>query len=218
MLVAFSVTPLGVGEDVGEIVAEAVRAVRESGLPNQTDAMFTTVEGDWDEAMAVVKKAVEAVAARAPRVSLVLKADLRPGRGEAGPQAERVEQNLALVVGSAAAVQSAVAFGWLERRVVPAIGEVGRLDVVMAVDEHARRSVVGGRPVGVDGGQACCLPDLRDREAGFLEVSDQPFRRPAHVAVVRWVGGNRRDRQPPAQCLRKLGGVRRDILPNVHEP
>jgi len=79
MLIAFSVTPLGVGEGVGEIVAEAVRVVRESGLPNQTDAMFTTVEGDWDEAMAVVKKAVEAVAARAPRVSLVLKADLRPG-------------------------------------------------------------------------------------------------------------------------------------------
>jgi uncharacterized protein (TIGR00106 family) len=79
MLIAFSVTPLGVGEGVGEIVAEAVRVVRESGLPNQTDAMFTTVEGDWDEAMAVVKKAVEAVAARAPRVSLVLKADVRPG-------------------------------------------------------------------------------------------------------------------------------------------
>ncbi|HXP55167.1 MAG TPA: MTH1187 family thiamine-binding protein [Streptosporangiaceae bacterium] len=79
MLVAFSVTPLGVGEAVGEIVAEAVRVVRASGLPNQTDAMFTTVEGDWDEAMAVVKQAVDAVAARAPRVSVVLKADLRPG-------------------------------------------------------------------------------------------------------------------------------------------
>jgi len=79
MLVAFSVTPLGVGENVGEIVAEAVRVVRASGLPNRTDAMFTTVEGDWDEAMAVVKRAVDAVAARAPRVSLVLKADLRPG-------------------------------------------------------------------------------------------------------------------------------------------
>ena len=79
MLVAFSVTPLGVGENVGEIVAEAVRVVRGSGLPNRTDAMFTTVEGDWDEAMAVVKQAVDAVAARAPRVSLVLKADLRPG-------------------------------------------------------------------------------------------------------------------------------------------
>jgi uncharacterized protein YqgV (UPF0045/DUF77 family) len=64
MLVAFSVTPLGTGEAVGEIVAEAVRVVRESGLPNQTDSMFTTLEGDSE---------------RAPRVSLVLKADLRPG-------------------------------------------------------------------------------------------------------------------------------------------
>ena len=79
MLVAFSVTPLGTGEGVGDIVAEAVRVVRESGLPNRTDAMFTTLEGDWDEALAVVKRAVDAVAARAPRVSLVLKADLRPG-------------------------------------------------------------------------------------------------------------------------------------------
>ena len=79
MLVAFSVTPLGTGEGVGDIVAEAVRVVRESGLPNRTDAMFTTLEGDWDETMAVVKRAVDAVAARAPRVSLVIKADLRPG-------------------------------------------------------------------------------------------------------------------------------------------
>ena len=79
MLIAFSVTPLGVGEGVGEIVAEAVRVVRASGLPNQTDSMFTIIEGDWDEVMAVVKDAVDAVNARAPRVSLVLKADIRPG-------------------------------------------------------------------------------------------------------------------------------------------
>jgi len=56
VLVAFSVTPLGTGEAVGEVVAEAVRVVRDSGLPNQTDAMFTTIEGDWDETMAVVKR------------------------------------------------------------------------------------------------------------------------------------------------------------------
>jgi uncharacterized protein (TIGR00106 family) len=80
MLIAFSVTPLGAGEGVGEIVAEAVRVVRASGLPNKTDSMFTTIEGDnWDEVMAVVKDAVDAVASRAPRVSLVLKADIRPG-------------------------------------------------------------------------------------------------------------------------------------------
>ena len=79
MLIAFSVTPLGAGDSVGELVADAVRVVRDSGLPNRTDAMFTTIEGEWDEAMAVVKRAVDAVAAKAPRVSLVIKADLRPG-------------------------------------------------------------------------------------------------------------------------------------------
>ena len=79
MLVAFSVTPLGVGDAVAEYVADAVRVVRDSGLPNRTDAMFTTVEGDWDEVMPVIKRAVDAVAARAPRVSVVLKADIRPG-------------------------------------------------------------------------------------------------------------------------------------------
>jgi len=95
MLVAFSVTPLGVGENVGEIVAEAVRVVRASGLPNRTDAMFTTVEGDWDEAMAVVKEAVAAVSARAPRVSLVLKADLRPGVTDAlNAKVETIERYL----------------------------------------------------------------------------------------------------------------------------
>jgi uncharacterized protein (TIGR00106 family) len=79
MLVAFSVTPLGVGDSVAEYVADAVRVVRDSGLPNQTDAMFTTIEGEWDEVMAVVKAAVDVVAGRAPRVSVTLKADIRPG-------------------------------------------------------------------------------------------------------------------------------------------
>jgi uncharacterized protein (TIGR00106 family) len=84
VLVAFSVTPLGVGEGVGEIVAEAVKVVRESGLPNSTDAMFTVIEGDtWAEVMAVVQRAVEAVAARAPRVSVVIKADWRRGATDA---------------------------------------------------------------------------------------------------------------------------------------
>jgi uncharacterized protein YqgV (UPF0045/DUF77 family) len=41
--------------------------------------MFTTVEGEWDGVMAVVKQATDAVAARAPRVSVVIKADVRPG-------------------------------------------------------------------------------------------------------------------------------------------
>ena len=87
VLVAFSVTPLGVGEGVGEIVAEAVRVVRDSGLPNKTDSMFTVIEGDtWEEVMSVVQRAVEAVAARAPRVSTVIKADWRVGASDAMTQ------------------------------------------------------------------------------------------------------------------------------------
>jgi len=95
VLVAFSVTPLGVGEDVADYVADAVRVVRESGLPNRTDAMFTTVEGDWDEVMDVVRRAVDAVGARAPRVSLSLKADVRPGvTGALDAKVEAVERRL----------------------------------------------------------------------------------------------------------------------------
>jgi uncharacterized protein (TIGR00106 family) len=96
MLVAFSITPLGVGEGVAEYVADAVRVVRDSGLPNQTDAMFTTIEGDWGEVMDVVKQAVDAVAARAPRVSVVLKADIRPGVTDGmSSKVQRLEQHLA---------------------------------------------------------------------------------------------------------------------------
>jgi uncharacterized protein (TIGR00106 family) len=83
VIIAFSVTPLGIGENVGEVVAEAVRVVRQSGLPNHTDAMFTVVEGEWDDVMTVVKKAVETVATKAPRVSMVLKADMRAGVNDA---------------------------------------------------------------------------------------------------------------------------------------
>ncbi|ULE34595.1 thiamine-binding protein [Mycobacterium sp. IDR2000157661] len=79
MIVAFSVSPTGGDDSVGAAVAEAIRAVRASGLPNETNAMFTNIEGEWDEVMAVVKRSVDAVAAVAPRVSLVLKADIRPG-------------------------------------------------------------------------------------------------------------------------------------------
>lgn len=95
MIVAFSISPSGMGDSVAEYVADAVRVVRESGLPNSTEAMFTTVEGEWDEVMDVVHRAVEAVAAKAPRVGLVLKADIRPGHADtAAAKMERLERHL----------------------------------------------------------------------------------------------------------------------------
>lgn len=97
MLVAFSVSPMSSAPDgsVTEAVAAAVKVVRDSGLPHRTDAMFTTIEGDWDEVMAVVKQAVDVVAASSPRVGLVLKADIRPGyTGQLTAKVERIEDAL----------------------------------------------------------------------------------------------------------------------------
>ncbi|MBK1786058.1 thiamine-binding protein [Prauserella cavernicola] len=97
MIVAFSVSPAGGDSEggVSEAVSRAIRVVRDSGLPNSTNAMFTNVEGEWDEVMDVVKRAVEAAGEGSPRVSLVLKADIRPGYdGQLDAKVERVEQRL----------------------------------------------------------------------------------------------------------------------------
>lgn len=102
MIVAFSVAPSGTPTDapagagdsasVHTAVAAAVKIVRESGLPNRTSSMFTEIEGEWDEVMDVIKRATEAVARYGSRVSLVLKADIRPGHtGELDGKVARLE-------------------------------------------------------------------------------------------------------------------------------
>ena len=101
MIVAFSVAPSGPRPDgtqpgtdsVSEAVAAAVRVVRESGLPHETSSMFTSVEGEWDEVMDVVRRATEAAGHYGSRVSLVLKADIRPGwTGQMQAKVARVEE------------------------------------------------------------------------------------------------------------------------------
>ena len=107
MLVANSISPTGqpvasadesdgaADGGVSGVVADIVHVIRESGLPNETNAMFTNIEGEWDEVMAVVKQAVDVAAARYPRVGLVLKADIRAGYdGQLTAKVERVEEHL----------------------------------------------------------------------------------------------------------------------------
>jgi uncharacterized protein (TIGR00106 family) len=97
MIVAFSVSPSGGEPDggVSEAVARAVKVVRDSGLPNSTNAMFTNVEGEWDEVMDVVKRAVEAAGEGSARVGLVLKADIRPGfTDQLEAKVDRIEAHL----------------------------------------------------------------------------------------------------------------------------
>lgn len=96
MLLAFSVAPSGTGREDGsvhEAVAAAVAVVRGSGLPNRTSSMFTEIEGTWDEVFDVVKRATEAVQPFGSRVSLVIKADIRPGHDdEIDAKVERLEE------------------------------------------------------------------------------------------------------------------------------
>ncbi|UAL31692.1 thiamine-binding protein [Nocardioides rotundus] len=97
MIVAFSISPSSRDDSgsVSEGVARAVQVVRDSGLPNETNSMFTNIEGEWDEVMAVIKRAVDVLAETSPRVSLVLKADIRPGyEGQLTAKVERVEEAL----------------------------------------------------------------------------------------------------------------------------
>lgn len=98
MLAAFSVWPSGGNADDSghDAVAAAVRVVRASGLANHTDAMFTTVEGEWDEVFDVIRRATDAVAAYGSRISLVIKADIRPGhKHELTGKLERLERAVA---------------------------------------------------------------------------------------------------------------------------
>ena len=95
MLFAFSVAP-SVADETGSMstaVADAIAVVRKSGLPYELTSMFTTIEGEWDQVMPVIKEACEAVAKHGPRVSLVVKADLHPGFS--GQITEKVERVLA---------------------------------------------------------------------------------------------------------------------------
>jgi uncharacterized protein YqgV (UPF0045/DUF77 family) len=84
VLAAFSISPKG-GEavaadrSVGPAVAEVVRIVRASGLPNETNAMFTNVEGPLRDVLALIERCIEHVASIAPRVSVVVKLDVRQG-------------------------------------------------------------------------------------------------------------------------------------------
>lgn len=107
MLVAFSVSASGLPvpadpadpdyrpDSHHDPVAAAVAVVEASGLPHHTDAMFTTIEGEWDEVMDVVKRACEAIGVYGTRVGLVLKADIRPGMtGELTAKVDRLQAAL----------------------------------------------------------------------------------------------------------------------------
>ena len=95
MLASFSVTPMGGTDSVGDVVAGCVRLVRDSGLPNETGPMFTTVEGDPREVFELIERCIRYAERHAPRVSVTAKFDHRPGHtGALAAKVARVERAL----------------------------------------------------------------------------------------------------------------------------
>ena len=54
---AIQVSANGVDSEVSPYVAQAVEVIRESGLPQETNALFTNVEGDLDDVLKVASPA-----------------------------------------------------------------------------------------------------------------------------------------------------------------
>mgnify|MGYP000243087246 CR=1 FL=1 len=78
-LVAVAIAPCVIGDELSAEVAEVIKVIRASGLPNRTTSMFTEIEGEWDDVMRVVKDAVLVLTKRGIRTEVVIKADIRPG-------------------------------------------------------------------------------------------------------------------------------------------
>ncbi len=94
-LIALAISPVGTGDELSADVAEVVKVIRESGLPNKTSSMFTEIEGEYDEVMEVVKKATFVLAQKGIRTEVVLKMDIRPGYTDTmSGKLERLEKHL----------------------------------------------------------------------------------------------------------------------------
>jgi uncharacterized protein (TIGR00106 family) len=81
VILDFSMYPLDKGESLSPYVARSIRIIKESGLPYEFRSMGTSIEGEWEEVMEVVKRCFEAMRRDCNRVVLSLKADYRQGPG-----------------------------------------------------------------------------------------------------------------------------------------
>lgn len=104
VLIAVSIAPCGIGEELSAEVAEVIAVIRRSGLSSRTNSMFTEIEGEWDDVMQVVKEATMVLAEKGIRTEVVLKADIRPGHS--AMMTEKVRKIERLLGGSGNAAQS----------------------------------------------------------------------------------------------------------------
>ena len=79
MLADFSIMPVGKGESLSTDVAQAIKLIVDSGLPSHIGPMSTTIEGDWDDVMALIKNCHDKMLDSCNRIILTIKIDERKG-------------------------------------------------------------------------------------------------------------------------------------------
>jgi uncharacterized protein (TIGR00106 family) len=80
VLLEFSLYPTDKGESVSDYVKRNLEIIDDSGLPYRLGPMGTTLEGEYDEVMAVVKKCFDTMSEDCGRVACQIKIDYRAGR------------------------------------------------------------------------------------------------------------------------------------------
>ena len=91
----FSIFPIGKGESLSTYVARCLDIVDRSGLSYRCHAMGTTLEGDLDSVLGVVKQCFDALAADCDRIECSIKLDYRKGStGRLDGKVASVEQKL----------------------------------------------------------------------------------------------------------------------------
>ena len=95
VLMEFSMFPLDKGASLSPYVARSLNIIDASGLDYRLGAMGTTLEGPFDEVMAVLKECFDAMAADCDRIQCTIKLDFRKGRsGRLESKVASVEQKL----------------------------------------------------------------------------------------------------------------------------
>ena len=79
MLASFSVVPVGVREELKELIAELIPLIEASGLPHAVGAMQTTIEGEPDRVMDLIMTCHRHMRTRASRVLTHITIDDREG-------------------------------------------------------------------------------------------------------------------------------------------
>jgi uncharacterized protein (TIGR00106 family) len=79
VLIDFSIFPVGKGESVSSYISSAVTMVKNSKLPYQLGPMGTTVEGEWDDLVAMVTSCFNEMKKDCGRIYMSIKVDYREG-------------------------------------------------------------------------------------------------------------------------------------------